>query len=897
MRILVTSDWQACLSNLSNCQRVVEEVLKYAKMFSVDAIINCGDLKEVFNPVDQQVTNFLIRSTSTIASQYTYIVLLGNHDRSGLSDHTESCLPVVSAAGAKVVGKPKNIRVDNWSFHFVPFMRDLDRQRQAFIDSARLAKTEDESLLFFHAEVSSLRYNVYKRIAGGVSLEDVSPDSYMYCVGGHIHCPQHRNGLYYVGSPFPQDWTEVNQEKGYLYFDLVSSEVKFLRSSIPGYYDPTCPGFNGKRFKSSLSKHGAVVRVWVDRNWSGRKEEAFKRSMHRKYPGASLYCVAKGDPSTIEVGNVDHNTSDIEAIREHLSLNVPPEPIEETETYLESVLSSFQDVRGSGLIVKGWEGVNFLSFERLSFRAGEGTTLVTGGRDEGLGESNGCGKTNFLQALIVAISGRSMKGQVNDEWANTNTTGRAYIRLFGTIPSGQSFEIYRQRRPHKLVFKVNGRDWSAGRGTQAVIDKVLGVGFKSISNSVYVDQQGVSDLLVGNDSKRKGMLGEFLGLHRFGKASEVVKSSRARAGYMLEEAETLEASARSFLKSATKVLKSSESLKLVRTKEAKLLVKIKRLKRKLSGTDIGHVKGRLKVVSRRLRSKEGKYNRILGEISSLEGQLRRIPKGGTICPVCGKRFTLGNHRSHASEVESGIENKRSECSELSKVIRKLYTRKESLELSVSDLKSVEDEIKDLNQKLYNLRRRKREIYPMVVEAEKARKAIRVHSLAAKGYRQDIDFYNYCIKALSKDGVQASLARMFCKRLNSAGEYYSELFSGGDIKVKFVVPSSGELDVQVANVHGGSGVKDQSKGELRLASLPVSFSLRETAIHTNILILDEPGDGLDEVNAKRFCKGLSDIASRFGTVLVTTHNAHIQSSLRPDRHLRVRKSGMFSRVEE
>jgi ABC-type transporter Mla maintaining outer membrane lipid asymmetry ATPase subunit MlaF len=83
----------------------------------------------------------------------------------------------------------------------------------------------------------------------------------------------------------------------------------------------------------------------------------------------------------------------------------------------------------------------------------------------------------------------------------------------------------------------------------------------------------------------------------------------------------------------------------------------------------------------------------------------------------------------------------------------------------------------------------------------------------------------------------------------------------------------------------------------MAGLVTALSVREASPKTNILILDEPGHGLDPLAAKRFAQGLLQLQRRFPTILVTTHNPMIESVLSGNTVWTVVKSKRISRLVE
>jgi len=153
---------------------------------------------------------------------------------------------------------------------------------------------------------------------------------------------------------------------------------------------------------------------------------------------------------------------------------------------------------------------------------------------------------------------------------------------------------------------------------------------------------------------------------------------------------------------------------------------------------------------------------------------------------------------------------------------------------------------------------------------------------------------YCVQAFSRKGIPAFLNAQVCPQLNRAAEEYAEVFADKEIQVRFEV-KDGEFEVEILNAHGGKTITDQSAGEKKMAAIIASFALRSIATPSNLLVLDEPGDGLDATNAKAFAVGLKKLKDRLGTVLLTTHNPYIVSELSGEETIIIEKKGGLSRV--
>ncbi len=172
----------------------------------------------------------------------------------------------------------------------------------------------------------------------------------------------------------------------------------------------------------------------------------------------------------------------------------------------------------------------------------------------------------------------------------------------------------------------------------------------------------------------------------------------------------------------------------------------------------------------------------------------------------------------------------------------------------------------------------------------------LHAAARQAWLVERRFLEICVAATGRDGLPAYLCRVAAPQLNAAAARYSEVFSGGEIGVRFEI-SGGDVEVQIQNLHGGRSFKDQSEGESRVAGLIAAFAFRDLMPEFNILILDEPGQGLDSVNAENFARGLNQVVDRFRHIMVITHSPYILSGLEPDRVWEVTKYNSISTVKE
>jgi DNA repair exonuclease SbcCD nuclease subunit len=238
MKLFFTGDWQCSVSNLDRCElylqhleKLVTEASKSESVF----VVHLGDIKETLNPVDQRVTNFIVDAVKRLKK---VLYVRGNHDYITTQDGVASCAPVIRSAGAATVADTEwvmvPLRLVPWHgrpqyclIYMVPYFRDPEKQREEYMKAAGhslLNKKEyrdptcdaigkdNITILAFHNTVTGCRQNLYT-CGEGFTLDEMGAGTYDYCVGGHIHHPQLiKPNIYYVGSPFAMDWSEVNSK-------------------------------------------------------------------------------------------------------------------------------------------------------------------------------------------------------------------------------------------------------------------------------------------------------------------------------------------------------------------------------------------------------------------------------------------------------------------------------------------------------------------------------------------------------------------------------------------------------------------------------------------------------------------------------------------------------------
>jgi DNA repair exonuclease SbcCD ATPase subunit len=250
-----------------------------------------------------------------------------------------------------------------------------------------------------------------------------------------------------------------------------------------------------------------------------------------------------------------------------------------------------------------------------------------------------------------------------------------------------------------------------------------------------------------------------------------------------------------------------------------------------------------------------------------------------------KRQTLAN------SIEVLIEKIQLRTTEISKYTRQVTNCESELRVVRAQLAQAEKGAKEEAQRNERLADDKEKARTGL---QSTKKQLKVIQAALKELDVRVEMLDYAKKSFSRNGLPMYIAASLCPLLNKAADEYSELFNDGKIKVRFAV-REGEFTVDIVNPAGSGEAEGQSVGEAARAGIVAAFALREAAPKTNLLILDEPGHGLDSEGAKRFAEGLLKLKDRFETILCTTHHPAIEAILSGEKIWTVTKKRGLSQL--
>jgi len=543
--------------------------------------------------------------------------------------------------------------------------------------------------------------------------------------------------------------------------------------------------------------------------------------------------------------------------------------------------------------------------------------------------NNGAGKTSLTQPLPVALFGTTFKGQKYDRWARRQSKEPAEVQIVFRDSRQRKIRVTRGRRPNRIVLSINGVDHSSGQrggqkdATQGFIEQVCGFSWQTFANAVFIDPEISRAFLNGTKKQRTEVLNRFQNLERFELAQQLVRhDKRENERQQFETESELQQAARLVGELKTECEQLSKQHK---QDEQELKTAMKAAQDELDeserrwGTNKNVRSKRMKKLeslSDSLNQKLGALDKGIGELQFEKRELEVLltDTGGLYkdktCPTCYQlldRKLLGNMRKKwsdrlkvVSQVSSEIQRTRAELLQKQLVLEDKYEELGGQE--VAEKQAIQLANTKVGFELQKIRafhnaeiREENQLSQKRKQLKKAKLKVEVQTNFLVQLKDNEKFYLFAEEALGRDGIPAFLNRLMVPVLNKAAEYYSELFVEKEIQVRFEV-EDGEFEARIINANGGEDFEAQSAGERAVAGLIASFALREAAPRSNVLVLDEPGEGLDGRNARRFAGALRGLTKRFESVYVTTHNQNIIGELSSERTLSIVKKNGTSYIQ-
>ena len=551
--------------------------------------------------------------------------------------------------------------------------------------------------------------------------------------------------------------------------------------------------------------------------------------------------------------------------------------------------------------------------------------------DGGRADSNGVGKSSLFEAICWCLYGKTYKGLSHDDVVSNRSTGGTRVAVDLKVGTDE-ITVIRHRKHKKYKDKlhviVNGKNKTPFKQTdaEALLSSYLPLSYSAFKHVCYFGQGMKDKFLALNDTGRKELLEELLGLDVFGAAEKRVKKKvkvlRERKLYLDGRKQAYGDSCRD-LKGMIEELeaKKDESLKEIKRKRKKLKLQIKELKGYRADTLAKQFKQDKKVTS--LQKKRDKADKELKNLWSKKYSLDqerlrfvadrnslKVRRNGlkdlSVCDACEQKVPKIHVKKRLRiianeileldeaieetevEVESlGFETAEEIVKAISEKFGSLDTRKLAYEVSRLD-----DAIDKTKFMVAELGEREAEL---LAPSDKLREALSEtqEDLAAivtelAEIASEEPYLAFWEKGFSASGVRSLLLDDVLTYLNSRMGHHSRAVSDGEIAIQFSPQTklkSGDIreKMSVSASTGGAGYKAASGGQQRRMDLAVHFALSDltsmvTGHKINLLICDEVIDCIDETGTDAILEMLGDKTRQGMTVFLIDHTDAVKDNV-------------------
>lgn len=215
---------------LYNKYITIQEILDIVREETPDGqeriLVVAGDLKHDFYNVSVNAS-IILNEIFVSNDDINFYLLTGNHDLNkdgeGATNYLNQFvyLDNVNVIDTNVIGKVNG--VDN--LYMLPFNGDMDSVFEMLTDKLEIDDIDpSKRILVGHMDV-----NGFKMDNGFESSAPIKPkhlnDHFEITLLGHIHKPQNKNNIYYIGSPCQENISEADQNKRILSINTESLEI------------------------------------------------------------------------------------------------------------------------------------------------------------------------------------------------------------------------------------------------------------------------------------------------------------------------------------------------------------------------------------------------------------------------------------------------------------------------------------------------------------------------------------------------------------------------------------------------------------------------------------------------------------------------------------------------
>lgn len=206
MKTMIVGDYHAQIKNLSECEALMEFIVKKAKEHKAKRIVFLGDLLHHHSIVRIEIQNFWLKWLYTLSFHFKVVAIRGNHDQSTHQSNAQSALMVFKDLH-KNLTIVEDVVVDK-NEAFVAYVHT-----QAEFEEKLKLVPDNVDTLWIHQTVDGSKYDGGFFAPDGFSMDLFK--RFKRVVSGHIHVSDQKIGnVWYAGTPKWDTKSDANDNKG-----------------------------------------------------------------------------------------------------------------------------------------------------------------------------------------------------------------------------------------------------------------------------------------------------------------------------------------------------------------------------------------------------------------------------------------------------------------------------------------------------------------------------------------------------------------------------------------------------------------------------------------------------------------------------------------------------------
>lgn len=242
MKILVIGDPHLKASSLPLVEKFLQWISDLIASSHPDMIVNLGDTFHTHNVVRSEVMALVTKHVKVWTQRIRCITLIGNHDMAHpKAPDIHAWLPFIGYDNLYIIDKPHIID----GFYFIPYIDCPDQFDKILSEAMNTAK-----YIFCHQTFRNANFGFMKSKEG--AIVPLTYDGLI--ISGHIHKTQQLGPVWYPGTPFAQEASDHNEDKGVYMIDTNTNKREIIRSPLPKWMTYTADAQSYFNVISSMNK-------------------------------------------------------------------------------------------------------------------------------------------------------------------------------------------------------------------------------------------------------------------------------------------------------------------------------------------------------------------------------------------------------------------------------------------------------------------------------------------------------------------------------------------------------------------------------------------------------------------------------------------------------------------